>query len=51
MLRAILGLIKPSDGAISVLGKPPTRGNAAIGYMPQARGPCLTWGSAVWTLC
>jgi zinc/manganese transport system ATP-binding protein len=37
MLRAILGLIKPAGGAISVLGKPPTRGNAAIGYMPQAR--------------
>jgi len=37
MLRAILGLIKPSDGDISVLGKPPTRGNAASGYMPQAR--------------
>ena len=37
MLRAILGLIKPAGGAISVLGKPPTRGNAAIGYLPQAR--------------
>lgn len=37
MLRAILGLIKPSGGAISVLGGPPKRGNAAIGYMPQAR--------------
>ncbi|MGX8010950.1 metal ABC transporter ATP-binding protein [Mesorhizobium sp. ORM8.1] len=37
MLRAILGLIKPSGGAISVLGRPPTRGNPAIGYMPQAR--------------
>ena len=37
MLRAILGLIKPAGGAISVLGKPPTRGNADIGYMPQAR--------------
>ena len=37
MLRAILGLIKPSGGAISVLGRPPTRGNASIGYMPQAR--------------
>ena len=37
MLRAILGLIKPSGGAISVLGKAPTRGNADIGYMPQAR--------------
>ncbi|MES0130987.1 ABC transporter ATP-binding protein [Mesorhizobium sp. M0029] len=37
MLRAILGLIKPAGGAISVLGKAPTRGNADIGYMPQAR--------------
>ncbi|ESX12957.1 ABC transporter ATP-binding protein [Mesorhizobium sp. LSJC264A00] len=37
MLRAILGLIKPAGGAISVLGKSPTRGNADIGYMPQAR--------------
>jgi zinc/manganese transport system ATP-binding protein len=37
MLRAILGLMKPASGAISVLGKPPTRGNAAIGYVPQAR--------------
>ncbi|MER8922248.1 ABC transporter ATP-binding protein [Mesorhizobium sp. M0802] len=37
MLRAILGLIKPAGGAISVFGKSPTRGNADIGYMPQAR--------------
>ncbi|TPK73588.1 ABC transporter ATP-binding protein [Mesorhizobium sp. B2-4-15] len=37
MLRAVLGLIRPASGAISVLGRPPTRGNPAIGYMPQAR--------------
>ncbi|TPJ64803.1 ABC transporter ATP-binding protein [Mesorhizobium sp. B2-7-1] len=37
MLRAILGLIKPAGGAISVLGRAPKRGNPAIGYMPQAR--------------
>lgn len=37
MLRAILGLIKPEGGAISVLGRPPSRGNPSIGYMPQAR--------------
>ncbi|PZV40445.1 metal ABC transporter ATP-binding protein [Mesorhizobium kowhaii] len=37
MLRAILGLIRRTGGAISVLGKPPTRGNPSIGYMPQAR--------------
>ncbi len=37
MLRAILGLVGPAGGAISVLGRPPTRGNPTIGYMPQAR--------------
>ncbi|UDL89363.1 ATP-binding cassette domain-containing protein [Mesorhizobium sp. PAMC28654] len=37
MLRAILGLVRPAGGAISVLGRPPTRGNPTIGYMPQAR--------------
>lgn len=37
MLRAILGLVRPPSGAISVLGRPPTRGNPTIGYMPQAR--------------
>jgi zinc/manganese transport system ATP-binding protein len=37
MLRAILGLIRPTSGAISVLGRRPTRGNSSIGYMPQAR--------------
>ncbi|TPI12983.1 ABC transporter ATP-binding protein [Mesorhizobium sp. B4-1-3] len=37
MLRAILGLFRPASGAISVLGRPPRRGNPAIGYMPQAR--------------
>lgn len=37
MLRAILGLVRPAGGAISVLGRPPTRGNPSIGYMPQTR--------------
>jgi zinc/manganese transport system ATP-binding protein len=37
MFRAILGLVPVAGGAISVLGAPPTRGNAAIGYMPQSR--------------
>ncbi|WP_421917205.1 metal ABC transporter ATP-binding protein [Mesorhizobium sp.] len=37
MLRAILGLVRPLSGAISVLGRPPTRGNPTIGYMPQTR--------------
>ncbi|MEO8883814.1 MAG: ABC transporter ATP-binding protein [Devosia sp.] len=37
LLRAVLGLITPAAGAIKVLGGTPRRGNAAIGYMPQAR--------------
>jgi zinc/manganese transport system ATP-binding protein len=38
MMRAILGLLPPSRGAIRVLGRPVARGNPGIGYMPQMRG-------------
>jgi zinc/manganese transport system ATP-binding protein len=38
LMRAALGLVPVSGGAIRVLGQPVRRGNAAIGYMPQARG-------------
>jgi len=38
LMRAILGLLAPRSGTIRVLGKPVTRGNPAIGYMPQMRG-------------
>src|ERR1700756_5505206 len=38
LMRAVLGLISPSGGTICVLGRPATRGNAAIGYLPQVRG-------------
>lgn len=37
MMRAILGLLPASSGQIEVLGGPPRRGNAAIGYVPQSR--------------
>ena len=37
LLRAVLGLIAPNAGAINVLGQAPTRGNPAIGYLPQVR--------------
>ncbi len=37
LMRAILGLVPPSHGSIHVLGRPATRGNPAIGYMPHAR--------------
>jgi zinc/manganese transport system ATP-binding protein len=37
LMRAILGLLAPSRGTIRVLGKPPSRSNPAIGYVPQVR--------------
>jgi zinc/manganese transport system ATP-binding protein len=38
LMRAVLGLVPPSRGTIHVLGRPATRGNPTIGYMPQVRG-------------
>jgi zinc/manganese transport system ATP-binding protein len=38
LMRAALGLVPLAGGAVSVLGRPATRGNPAVGYMPQARG-------------
>ena len=38
LMRAALGLVPVAAGAVSVLDKPVTRGNSAIGYMPQYRG-------------
>lgn len=37
LMRAVLGLIPLESGMIRVLGQPATRGNSAIGYMPQTR--------------
>jgi zinc/manganese transport system ATP-binding protein len=37
LLRAILGLMKPQAGRISILGREPSRGDPLIGYMPQTR--------------
>lgn len=37
LLRLLLGLVRPSAGSISVLGRAPRRGNPAIGYVPQRR--------------
>jgi zinc/manganese transport system ATP-binding protein len=37
LMRAILGLLPLAGGTIRVAGAPVTRGNPAIGYMPQIR--------------
>jgi zinc/manganese transport system ATP-binding protein len=37
LLKLLLGLVKSDAGEVRVLGKPPRRGNEAIGYAPQHR--------------
>jgi zinc/manganese transport system ATP-binding protein len=37
LMRALLGLVPATTGSIRVLGETATRGNPAIGYMPQFR--------------
>lgn len=37
LLKLLLGLLKPSHGIISVLGRAPHRGDRNIGYAPQHR--------------
>jgi zinc/manganese transport system ATP-binding protein len=37
LFRLLLGLLKPAEGTLAVLGEPPQRGNSCIGYVPQRR--------------
>lgn len=37
LLKLLIGLLRPTEGTLEVLGAPPRRGNPAIGYVPQAR--------------
>ena len=37
LMRAVLGLIAPRSGSVRVFGRPPQRGDAQIGYLPQVR--------------
>jgi zinc/manganese transport system ATP-binding protein len=37
LMRAVLGLVPIANGTIRVAGRPVTRGNVEIGYMPQTR--------------
>lgn len=37
LLKVVLGLLPLDEGRVVVLGRPPHRGNRAIGYLPQRR--------------
>ena len=37
LMRAILGLLPPSEGHLRVFGRAPQRGDSTIGYLPQVR--------------
>ena len=38
MLKVLLGLLPLSEGSVDVGGRPPRRGSAVVGYIPQQRG-------------
>ena len=48
LMRAALGLVPLSAGRVAVLGRPATRGNSQIGYMPQNRGAIAGLRLAGW---
>ncbi len=35
LFRTILGLVPPSEGSVTVMGMPPSKGSRNIGYVPQ----------------
>lgn len=37
MLKVLLGLLRPSAGSVSVVGRPPRKGHSDVGYCPQVR--------------
>ena len=49
-LRAILGLLNPISGLLTVFNQIPQRGNSAIGYLPQSRGTLPTHQLTGYTL-
>ena len=48
LMRAVLGLVSPSEGEIQVLGRPAARGNPAVGYLPQERGAMAAMRLSGW---
>jgi len=35
LLRVILGLVTPDEGRVEILGRPPSKAQGAVGYVPQ----------------
>lgn len=48
LMRAVLGLVPPIRGTIRVLGQPASRGNPAVGYMPQIRAAVASMRLSGW---
>ncbi len=48
LMRAVLGLVAPVSGVITLLGQPARRGNPAVGYMPQIRSQGGIAGISGW---
>ena len=48
LMRAALGLVPVASGAIAVLGRAASRGNALVGYMPQNRGAAAGVRLSAW---
>ncbi|MFI5401221.1 MAG: metal ABC transporter ATP-binding protein, partial [SAR324 cluster bacterium] len=48
LLHAILGLLRPSAGAVRVFGAQPARGSRTAGYLPQKRSPSMDLSLRGW---
>ncbi|MGH7008369.1 MAG: metal ABC transporter ATP-binding protein [Stellaceae bacterium] len=48
LMRALLGLVPADGGTIQILGRPATRGNAAIGYLPQTHAASMAARLSGW---
>ena len=48
LMRAVLGLVTPASGTVTVLGRAARRGNPAVGYMPQTRSAAGLAGLSGW---
>lgn len=56
LLKVILGLVHPSRGKVSVLGKPPQKSRSRIGYVPQhnlfdREFPISVWDAVIMGRC